>query len=118
MKLMSILFRNARQPQNEKKVPFKEIMPLKLKAYVSAKNQRVKDKGCLLQMTLLLTCLEENEFEDTRCTPELKALNQCFQVYQSNQERIYSQQEKLPVPNSKNFSQKQITNLLRKYPTV
>jgi len=41
MRLTSILFRNARQPQNEKKVPFKEILPLKLKSSVSGKNQRI-----------------------------------------------------------------------------
>lgn len=41
MKLTSILFRKtARQPQNEKKVPFKEILPLQLRNFVSGKNQR------------------------------------------------------------------------------
>ncbi|KYN35439.1 Coiled-coil-helix-coiled-coil-helix domain-containing protein 1 [Trachymyrmex septentrionalis] len=119
MRLTSILFRNARQPQNENKVTFKEILPLKLKSSVSGKNQRLKEKGCLLEMSLLLTCLEENEFEDKRCSPELKALNQCYQVYSSTMERIHSLNDQImPVPNSKNLTHKQITHLLRRYPTV
>ncbi|KAG5307529.1 CHCH1 protein, partial [Pseudoatta argentina] len=120
MRLTSILFRNARQPQNEKKVPFKEVMPLKLKNSVSGKNQKTAEKGCLLQMSLLLTCLEENEYEDKRCIPELKALNQCYQVYTSSIERVHSLKDQIiPVPDTnKNLTHKQITYLLRKYPTV
>lgn len=38
MKLTSIFFRNARKPQNENKVPFKAILPLKLRDFVSSKN--------------------------------------------------------------------------------
>lgn len=41
MRLTSIFCRNARTPQNEKKVPFKAILPLKLKDRVSSKNQKV-----------------------------------------------------------------------------
>lgn len=70
-------------------------------------------------MSLLLTCLEQNEFEDKRCIPQFKALNQCYQVYTSNMERIRSSKEQIvPVPNSKNLTHKQVTYLLRRYPTV
>jgi len=70
-------------------------------------------------MTLLLTCLEENEFEDKRCIPQLKALNQCFKVYNDNMQHNRLVSEKtVPVPGSKNCTQKQITHLLRRYPTV
>lgn len=41
MKLTSIFFRNARAPQNENQVPFKAILPLKLRDRVSSKSQRV-----------------------------------------------------------------------------
>ncbi|KYM83010.1 Coiled-coil-helix-coiled-coil-helix domain-containing protein 1 [Atta colombica] len=118
MRLTSI-FRNARQPQNEKKVPFKEILPLKLKSSVSGKNQRITEKGCLLEMSILLTCLEENEFEDKKCIPQLKALNQCYQVYTSSMECMHSLKDQIvPVSNSKNLTHNQITYLLRRYPTV
>lgn len=40
MRLTSIFFRNARQPQNENKVPFKALLPLKLKERVTSKSQK------------------------------------------------------------------------------
>ncbi|XP_012537631.1 coiled-coil-helix-coiled-coil-helix domain-containing protein 1 [Monomorium pharaonis] len=120
MRLTSILCRNARQPQNEKKVPFKALLPLKLRDFVSGKNQMTTEsRGCLYEMTLLLSCLEENEFEDKRCVPQLNALNQCFKVYSDNMQRARSIKEQtVPVPNSKNLTHKQITYLLRRYPVV
>lgn len=45
MRWTSIFFRNAREPQNEKKVPFKAILPLKLRNHVSSKNQNENQKG-------------------------------------------------------------------------
>lgn len=41
MRWTSIFFRNAREPQNENKVPFKAMLPLKLRDRVSSKNQKV-----------------------------------------------------------------------------
>ncbi|XP_011161084.2 coiled-coil-helix-coiled-coil-helix domain-containing protein 1 [Solenopsis invicta] len=119
MRFTSILFRNARQPQNENKVPFKAVLPLKLRDFVSSKRQMTKEKGCLYEMSLLLTCLEENEFEDKRCIPQLNALNQCFQVYTDNMQHARTEKEQVvTVPNSKNLTHKQVTYLIRRYPTV
>ncbi|XP_011634890.1 coiled-coil-helix-coiled-coil-helix domain-containing protein 1 isoform X2 [Pogonomyrmex barbatus] len=119
MKLMSVLFRNARQPQNENKVPFKAVLPLKLKDHVSSKSQKTLEKGCLYETSLLLTCLEENEFEDKKCIPELKALDECYKNYQKNVQQAHIIKEQMiPVPGSKNQTHKQITYLLRRYPTV
>lgn len=48
MKLTSIFFRNGRQPQNENKVPFKALLPLKLRDFVSSKN--VKTTGIFKEL--------------------------------------------------------------------
>ncbi|XP_011690406.1 PREDICTED: uncharacterized protein LOC105451569 isoform X2 [Wasmannia auropunctata] len=125
MKLTSILFRNARQPQNENKVPFKAILPLKLRDFVSSKGQKnAETQGCLHEMTLLLRCLEENDPENKRCIPQLNALNQCYKTYGDStkhggvRKRASVKEQSVPVPNSKNLTHKQITHLLRRYPTV
>lgn len=119
MKLTSIFFRNGRQPQNENKVPFKALLPLKLRDFVSSKNVKTTERGCLHEMSLLLTCLEENELEDKRCVPQFKALNECFKIYNDNMAQARSVKEQsVPVPNSKNFTHKQITHLLRRYPVI
>ncbi|XP_011870165.1 PREDICTED: coiled-coil-helix-coiled-coil-helix domain-containing protein 1 [Vollenhovia emeryi] len=119
MRLTSIVFRNARQPQNPNKVPFKAVAPLKLKDFVSSKGQKITEQGCLHEMSLLLTCLEENEFEDKRCAPQLTALNKCFKSYRDNMQHEKSIKDQVvPVPMSKNLTHKQVTYLLRSYPTV
>ncbi|XP_029670013.1 coiled-coil-helix-coiled-coil-helix domain-containing protein 1 [Formica exsecta] len=118
MRWTSIFFRNAREPQNENKVPFKAMLPLKLRDRVSSKNQKVTDRGCLHETVLLLTCLEENEFQDKRCIPQFKALDQCYKTYMKNVERTQIEHEQdVPIPNSKNLTHKQITYLLRRNPT-
>lgn len=41
MRLTSIFFRNARQPQNVEKIPFKAVAPLKLQNFVNPKLQGI-----------------------------------------------------------------------------
>lgn len=55
MRLTSIFFRNVRQPQNENKVPFKAIMPLKLRDFVSSKGQKTAGifKGYFLSLSIV-----------------------------------------------------------------
>lgn len=70
-------------------------------------------------MTSLLTCLEENEFQDKRCVQQLTALSQCYKVYNDNlQHKRFVSEQSVLKPESKNFTHKQITYLLRRYPTV
>ncbi|XP_072755437.1 uncharacterized protein [Anoplolepis gracilipes] len=119
MRLTSIFFRHPRAPPNESKVPFKAILPLKLRDRVSSKNQKETDRGCLYESILLLTCLEENEYQDKRCIPQFKELDQCYKTYMKNIERAQVEHDQVvPIPNSKNLTHKQITHLLRRYPTV
>ncbi|XP_029170528.1 coiled-coil-helix-coiled-coil-helix domain-containing protein 1 [Nylanderia fulva] len=119
MRLTSIFCRNARAPQNENKVPFKAMLPLKLKNHVSSKNQKVTEHGCLQELSLLITCLDQNEYDDARCIPQFKVLDHCYKTYLKNVKRTQMEQEQVvPVPNSKNLTHKQITHLLRRYPTV
>ncbi|XP_070518695.1 small ribosomal subunit protein mS37 isoform X2 [Cardiocondyla obscurior] len=119
MKFTSIIIRNGRRTQNENKVPFKSILPLKLKDHVTSGNQRLTEKGCLQEMTLLLNCLEKNEFEDMRCVSEVNVLNNCYKTYTENMERSkILKEQSVPVPNSKDLTSKQVTYLLRQYPVV
>lgn len=82
-------------------------------------NTLVSERGCMYEVSLLLTCLEENNFEDKNCIPQIKTVNACYEKHGENMRRRNIEQDKVvPVPNSKNFTHKQITYLLRQYPTV
>ncbi|XP_014471407.1 PREDICTED: coiled-coil-helix-coiled-coil-helix domain-containing protein 1 [Dinoponera quadriceps] len=117
MKLTSI-FNNSRKPQNVNKVPFKAMMSLVLKDYVTTKDYKVADRGCLHEMSMLLSCLEENEYEDKNCIPQFNSFNACFNRFNHNlQTRKIQSGKKMPVPNSNNHTPLQITSLLRKFPT-
>jgi len=79
----------------------------------------ISEHGCLHELSLLLTCLEENEFEDKRCIPEFNKLNNCYNIYMKKLQHSQVEQDQVtPVPNSKNHTHKQITYLLQRYPTV
>lgn len=79
----------------------------------------ISERGCLYELSLLLTCMEENEFEDKRCIPEFNKLNDCYDSYMKRMEHSQMKHEQTePVPNSKNHTHRQITTLLRRYPTV
>ncbi|EFN86919.1 coiled-coil-helix-coiled-coil-helix domain-containing protein 1 [Harpegnathos saltator] len=118
MKLTSLLFRNGRRPQNPDKTPFKAVAPLVLKDYVT-KNHKVTERGCLYETSLFLSCLEENEFEDKNCVPQMNLLDACYKKYNHDMiEKKIKSRSKALVPNSKNHTSNQISHLLRKYPTI
>ncbi|KAL2714124.1 coiled-coil-helix-coiled-coil-helix domain-containing protein 1 [Vespula squamosa] len=108
---------NGRRPQSEKKVPFKVLKPLELSNRVSQKGSDVSGKGCLPELTILLTCLREKEFDNFDCTKELKLFEQCNKKFAKLSKDIKSLQlQTMPVPNSKVHSSKQISYLLNLYP--
>jgi len=49
----------GRAPQNEKDVPFQEILPLRLKNSVSGKADSGNDVACLQEMGVLFACLKD-----------------------------------------------------------
>ncbi|XP_032673534.1 coiled-coil-helix-coiled-coil-helix domain-containing protein 1 [Odontomachus brunneus] len=116
MKLTSILLRNVNQ--SEKKVPLKAMTPMVLKNYVTRSNRKVAESGCLYEVSLLLSCLEENENENKNCIPQFNALHACYENYSwKMKEHKIQSGNIIPTPNSKNQTSAQIGYLFRKYKT-
>ncbi|XP_043592586.1 coiled-coil-helix-coiled-coil-helix domain-containing protein 1 isoform X1 [Bombus pyrosoma] len=120
MRLSSIYLKhNPRAAQNVNKVPFYEVMPLKLKNRICGSTIRTLEDKCLYEMTLLFGCWKENNFEDSMCNKEMKNLYECYNKYMKNTAmKKELQRIEIPNPNAKNLTSKQITYLLRMYPTV
>nr|XP_033195865.1 coiled-coil-helix-coiled-coil-helix domain-containing protein 1 [Bombus vancouverensis nearcticus]XP_033195866.1 coiled-coil-helix-coiled-coil-helix domain-containing protein 1 [Bombus vancouverensis nearcticus] len=120
MKLSSIyLKRSPRAAQNVNKVPFSEVMPLKLKNRVCGGTMKTLEDKCLYEMTLLFGCWKENDFEKGTCDKEIKNLYGCYNKYMTSAATHKEQQRiEIPAPNAKNLTSKQVTYLLRMYPTV
>ncbi|XP_011308611.1 uncharacterized protein [Fopius arisanus] len=114
----SIIFMKwARSPQNENKVPFQEILPLRLRNRVTGKGTRTLEAGCLQEITLVLSCLVKNNYEDRMCTKETENFQNCYKTYLKN--RNFSKEQALTgvlTPGSKNLKFGQINKLLAMFP--
>ncbi|XP_015187805.1 PREDICTED: coiled-coil-helix-coiled-coil-helix domain-containing protein 1 [Polistes dominula] len=113
---VSLAYFKGRLPQNEAKVPFKVADELALKDYVSCRSVGLAEKGCLHELSILLTCLRENEFDNFNCSKELTSFENCSKRFAKlSSELKASHAKSVPDPNSKVFSSKQINYLLKLY---
>ncbi|XP_073986677.1 small ribosomal subunit protein mS37 [Rhodnius prolixus] len=99
------------------KVPFKELLPLKLKTSVSGKGDKNTGASCVQEMSVLFACLKRNGFNDIPCNKEVTAFRKCWED-NAAQQRLKKTHERqgVLVPGEKNLSHKQIDELLKRYP--
>ncbi|XP_076676538.1 small ribosomal subunit protein mS37 [Andrena cerasifolii] len=120
MRLTAVYLKNhARVPQNEKKVPYKEVFPLKLRNRYEGASKNTKEKNCLFEMSLLFACMKDNNFENKLCDSQIEKFQSCvtnYEKYRSHQKQL--QQIGVPTPDTVNFTDPQLTYLLRKFPTL
>ncbi|KRY85303.1 Vesicle transport through interaction with t-SNAREs -like protein 1A [Trichinella pseudospiralis] len=96
---------------------FREILPLALKNCVSSKSDRVQPKICVYEMTMLLACLKKNEFDNSECSEEMKAFNECFEKEKAAAiELRNSLKEGLLIPGSHKLSFSQVNQLMQQWP--
>ncbi|KRZ27850.1 Coiled-coil-helix-coiled-coil-helix domain-containing protein 1 [Trichinella pseudospiralis] len=96
---------------------FREILPLALKNCVSSKSDRVQPKICVYEMTMLLACLKKNEFDNSECSEEMKAFNECFEKEKAAAiELKNSLKEGLLIPGSHKLSFSQVNQLMQQWP--
>ncbi|KAJ8934128.1 hypothetical protein NQ314_013587 [Rhamnusium bicolor] len=100
-------------------VPFQEILPLKLKPRVSGKGDKTSEVCCIYEMSVMLSCFKDNEFNQSLCSKEIEAFKKC---YTNNLETKKAKKEKeakcMLTPGEKSLSHKQINLLLRKFPNI
>ncbi|XP_076276503.1 small ribosomal subunit protein mS37 isoform X2 [Lasioglossum baleicum] len=112
------LKKHARAAQNEKKVPFRQLLPLSLNNHVRGTAKSSKENNCLYEMSLLFACMDEASFDNTACKKEFNEFNSCikkFEAHRKHQKEL--QQIGIPTPDTVIFTDSQLTYLLRKYPT-
>ncbi|KAB0801595.1 hypothetical protein PPYR_03784 [Photinus pyralis] len=98
-------------------VPFQEILPLKLRPFVSGKGDKTSNVCCLYEMSLVFGCLKENEFKESACGREIKSFQECFTNY-NKQKYITKEREAKGIltPGEKRLPYRQLNKLLRMYP--
>ncbi|XP_028171433.1 uncharacterized protein LOC135079731 [Ostrinia nubilalis] len=107
---------NARRPQVEP-VPFKMLLPLELRKFVSGKGDRSKEAACMQEMAVLFACFKKSEFNQQECLKEVSAFQTCYNDYN---ERLKLQREQgrkgILVPGEKTLTHRQMNQLLRQFP--
>ncbi|KAL7300571.1 hypothetical protein TKK_0006565 [Trichogramma kaykai] len=109
----------GRKPQPPDATVFQAILPLKLKDRVSGKHDKSKAGDCLYEMSLVIACLKENDYENKLCQKEVSAFNGCYKKYlKETAESKAAQQKGILVPGDRNMTRKQISRLLKIRPML
>lgn len=116
MRFFPALFKNAREPQNIKKVPFDELLPLRLRETVSGKGGHQSDVACLQEMSVLFACLKNNEFNQSLCSKEIGSFKGCYKSYLDSKYEAKIARQKGGVSTGKNLHARELNVFLRKYP--
>ncbi|CAH1099627.1 unnamed protein product [Psylliodes chrysocephalus] len=118
MKIFSSLLIISR-PIPKEPVPFKEMLPLKLRATVSGKGGKSSDVCCIHEMSVMFACFKENEFNQDLCSKEVEKFQMC---YKDNLKTSKTKKEReakgVLTPGEKKLSHKQLNVLLKKFPNV
>ncbi|XP_063239298.1 small ribosomal subunit protein mS37 [Bacillus rossius redtenbacheri] len=106
----------ARKPQKEP-VPFQELLPVRLKNWVSGRSEKDAGVSCLQELSVMFACLKRNEFEQALCSKEIGLFQNCYKQHLDNK-FVKKQQEKkgVVITGSKNLGSKQINQLLKRFP--
>ncbi|XP_037926659.1 coiled-coil-helix-coiled-coil-helix domain-containing protein 1 [Hermetia illucens] len=116
MRFASALLANARAPQRESIVPFQEILPLRLKNRVSGKADSQTEVACLQEMTILFTCLKENDFQESLCSKEVQTFNKCYKTFMDTSFQAKKVDSQGAVKPGKDLNYKQLNKYMRRYP--
>lgn len=119
MRISSIFLARSRSLGHVEPVPFREILPLKLKPSVSGKGGKISDVCCTYEMSLLFACLKENEFGEGGCAKEIENFQKCYTTHLAEKQKRQEREAKgVLAPGEQRLSPKQVNYLLHKYPNL
>ncbi|XP_076620097.1 small ribosomal subunit protein mS37 [Colletes latitarsis] len=110
---------HARVYQDPRKVPFKERHPLELQPRNgNVRKQASKESHCLYEMSLLFTCLKDNNFENNLCNHQIERFQNCMKTDHKIRMQLKLERRGDITPGAQNLTDLQVNKLLRQYPTI
>lgn len=105
--------------KHKDKFLFKEILPLKLRNRVTGKGSTMSNVACVHEITLLFNCFKLNDFNESKCAPEIERMQKCF-TENRIEKRQKAELDKVGdlAPGSSRLSTKQLNKLLRHHPDL
>lgn len=116
MKIPTVLLGAARLPQCETKVPFQEILALKLKNRVSGKTDSDSQVSCLQEMAVFFACMKNNDFNESLCNKEIGSFQKCYKIFLDNKSAAKIVQSQGTLKAGRDLNSRQINMLFKKFP--
>lgn len=115
MRLFAAL-QQFRGPQNINRVPFKAMLPLRLRNFVSGKSDRTAEVPCLQELSILFASLKNNEFNDAACRKEVQTLQAAHVAHLNKRFADRQTYTKGVVSVGKDLTFRQLNKYLKGFP--
>ncbi|XP_006004973.1 coiled-coil-helix-coiled-coil-helix domain-containing protein 1 isoform X1 [Latimeria chalumnae] len=89
--------------------------PLVLANKVASKRLRLGEATCVTEMSLMMACWKQNEFNDSVCAKEIQDFFHCTAKAEAERKARASQEA---FGQSGSLGSKQINKLLKRFPTI
>nr|XP_009939881.1 PREDICTED: coiled-coil-helix-coiled-coil-helix domain-containing protein 1 [Opisthocomus hoazin] len=79
-----------------------------------SRKQRIREATCITELSVMMACWKQNDFNDTACAEEIRMFYDC--VAKAEKERK-AQNEDALSPRG-NLTSSQVNKLLRRFPQI
>ncbi|XP_032047608.1 coiled-coil-helix-coiled-coil-helix domain-containing protein 1 [Aythya fuligula] len=89
--------------------------PLVLADKVANRRETAGDATCITEMSVMMACWKQNDFNDTACAKEIQMFYDC--VARAEKERRENEDEETLSPQ-RNLTSSKVNKLLRRFPNI
>ncbi|XP_075790748.1 small ribosomal subunit protein mS37 [Pelodiscus sinensis] len=89
--------------------------PLVLADRVANRRLRLGEASCTTEMSLLMACWKQNEFNDAACAKEIQTFCDCVAKADAEHKERRKQES---LDQTGNFSSKTVNKLLKRFPNI
>lgn len=115
MRLYAVL-QQFRGPQNINRVPFKALLPLRLRNHVSGKSDRTAEVPCLQELSVLFASMKNNEFNETLCRKEIENVQKAHVAHLNKRFADRETFNRGIVSTGRDLTFRQLNKYLRTFP--
>lgn len=105
-----------RGPQMIKKVPFKALLPMKLRNMVSGKSDRTAEVPCLQELSILFASLKNNEFNESFCKKEIENVQRAHVAHMNKKFADSQTLTRGVVSTGRDLTFRELNKYLKGYP--
>ncbi|KAH7646189.1 uncharacterized protein LOC124489832 [Dermatophagoides farinae] len=108
--------KNGRKPARPP-YRFTECKKLELKDYVSGGDRHSSELACNSQMMDMMNCLKQFDFDEQKCSQQIKAFRSCYNTFLENQMKAkVGSNKNEPIPHQQKLTRVQVNTMLKRYP--